>query len=105
MTFIIFDPIQIRPHDGVNNELPKTALFWGVDVKLSVKYEAPFTFLKCINCNCNVKPEIGYWLDPQAVQQYLVQIRICLVIIPNMKLVLVHGASKCGLNFKQLFFS
>ena len=31
-----FDPIQIRPHAGVKNELPKTALFWGVDVKLGV---------------------------------------------------------------------
>ena len=36
---------------------------WSAEVKR--KYRVPFTVLKCLNCNRNFKPEIGYWRDPR----------------------------------------
>ena len=66
---------------------------WGAEVKR--QYGVPFAFLKCINCNCNSKPEFCYWLD---------QRRCTATFVPNVKLVLVHGASKSCLIFKQHFF-
>ena len=35
---------------------------WNEEIKR--KYRVPFRVLKCLNCNRNFKPEIGYWRDP-----------------------------------------
>ena len=36
---------------------------WNEEIKQ--KYRVPFTVLKCLNCNRNFKPEIGYWRNPR----------------------------------------
>ena len=36
---------------------------WNEETKR--KYRVPFRVLKCLNCNHNFKPEIGYWRDPR----------------------------------------
>ena len=37
---------------------------WNAEIKR--KYRVPLTVLKCLKCNRNFKPEIGYWRDPRS---------------------------------------
>ena len=50
-----------RVHTWLDRKL--NASNWSAEIKK--RYQLPFTVLKCLNCDRNFKPEIGYWRYPR----------------------------------------